>query len=52
MKKGSFLPLTVGVIGVLILLLNLLTSSSDSVGRFALGLILFSITLALLGRND
>lgn len=52
MRKGPFLPLAVGTTGVLVLLLNLLTSGSEPVGRFALGLIMFSITLALLGRND
>jgi len=44
MKTGSFLPTTVGGVGVLLLLVNLLTSGHEAVAHLALGLILFSRT--------
>ncbi len=51
-RKGPFLPVTVGVVGVVILLLNLMTSGHETTGQLALGLILFSITLAIVGLKD
>jgi len=51
MRKGPFLPLTVGGIGVIMLLLNLM-GAFEPTGQLATGLILFSITLAIVGRND
>ena len=52
MEKGSFPALTLGAIGVILLLLNLMVSGYEPVSQLALGFILFSITLAIVGRRD
>ena len=52
MRRGAFLPTTVGAIGVVILLVNLLAvNGREPVAQLALGLILFSITLAVVDHK-
>ncbi|MGO1384131.1 MAG: hypothetical protein ACTHWA_11500 [Arachnia sp.] len=51
MTKGSFLPLTVGLVGVSMLLLNLMGDSTP-IARLAMGLIVFSITLAIVSNRS
>ncbi len=52
MRKGPFLPLSVGALGVVLLLLNLMAEGHEPTGQLAMGLILFSITLAIVGLKD
>ena len=52
MGKGPLLPLTVGGIGLAILLVNLVDEGRDGVAFLAMGMILFSITLAIVGHGD
>lgn len=51
MKSETFLPTTVGAVGVVLLLVNLFTAGDNLVAQLAFGLILFSITLAVLARR-
>lgn len=51
MTKGSFLPLTVGLVGVSMLLLNLMGDSTP-IAHLAMGLIVFSITLAIVSNRS
>lgn len=48
----SSLPLTVGGIGIVVLSLNRIGDGHEPTGQLAMGLILFSITLAIGGRKD
>ncbi|MDO5735797.1 MAG: hypothetical protein Q4P15_04925 [Propionibacteriaceae bacterium] len=51
MRTGSFLPTSVGAVGVVVLIVNLLTEGHEAVAQLALGLILFSITLAVVAQK-